>query len=291
MRVAHIIVAHQNPGQVRRLVEALAHEQADVYIHLNKLVAMPDYAHLAALPRVRFVRKRRVVYWASYRFTEAILQSIREVLATGIAYDFINVLSGQDYPIKPTEIIHDFLAGQVGRSFLAYEPEGSAWWAHALARVEQYHTTNFRFRGQYWLQDIINKLLPKRRFPLPYTLYGGPNAAWWTMSSRCAAYLLAFLDEHPEVGNFSRFTWACDEFLIPTILLNSPLRDSITNDNYRYIDWSAGGAHPKLLTLADAARLRQAPQLFARKFDLAQDAAILDLLDQTVRRSTASTAA
>lgn len=280
MRVANIIVAHQKPEQLGRLLNALAHEQFDSYIHLNKAANLRDYAHLARLPRVRFVQKRIRVYWASYRFTEAILQSLREILATGIPYDFINVLSGQDYPLQPMETIHNFLAGRVGYSFLSYEKEGSAWWAHAMTRVEKYHSTYFNFRGQYRLQALVNRLLPKRRFPLPYTLYGGPNAAWWMLSRECTAYIIAFIDQHAEVGNFSRFTWGCDEFLIPTILLNSPLRERIINNNYRYIDWAAGGAHPKLLTLADAEPLVRSGQFFARKFDLAQDVAILDVLDQ-----------
>ncbi len=280
MRVAIIIIAHKNADQVRRLLTALTHEQFDFYIHLNKAVDMGAFAHLADLPRVQFVQRRQRVYWASYRFTEAILQSVREVLATGIAYDFINVLSGQDYPLQPAGAIHDFLARHVGSSFLAYEPPGSAWWAHAIHRVERYHSTYFNFKGQYQLQRLVNWLLPRRRFPLPYPLYGGPNAAWWMLSRDCATYLLDFLAQHPAVGRFCRFTWACDEFLIPTILLNSPRRGRIINNNYRYINWVAGGAHPKLLTLADAAELTQSDKLFARKFDSTQDSAILDLLDK-----------
>ena len=286
MRVATIIVAHKNAGQLKRLLTALSHEQVDCYIHLNKATDLRDFAHLASLPRVRFIEKRLLVYWASYRFTEAILQSIREILATGIAYDYINVLSGQDYPLKPAAAIQAFLAARAGTSFLAYEREGSAWWAQAMGRVERYHTTYFNFRGQYRLQNIANRLLPRRRFPLPYTLYGGPNAAWWILRRDCAAYLLDFLDRHPEVSNFSRFTWGCDEFLIPTILLNSPLREGIVNNNYRYIDWSAGGAHPKLLTMADADRLAHSDCLFARKFDDEQDAEILDFVDQTLLAQT-----
>ena len=282
MKIAHLIMVHKNPSQVKRLIDTLAHEDFDFYIHLDKKADMDEYAHLATMPRVKFIEKRHWVRWASYRFTEAILQGVREILATDEQYDFINLLSGQDYPIKPVASIYNFFARHIGCSFLSFEREGSPWWSHAITRVEQYHTTYFNFKGQYKLQAIANNVLPKRKFPLPYTLYGGPYGSWWTMSNDCANYLIEFIDKNSKLRRFTQFTWGSDEFLISTILMNSPYKDRIVNDNYRYIDWSQGGANPKSLTVADANKLAHSHKLFARKFDINQDAEILDLIDQSL---------
>jgi hypothetical protein len=287
MRIAHLITVHKNPAQVERLLHALAHEDADCYLHLDKNVAMEDFAYLAELPRVQFTRTRLVVRWASYRFTETLLECTREILATGRCYDFINLLSGQDYPIKPIEAIHRFFARHVGCSFMSFEPEDSPWWGHAISRVEKYHTTYYQFRGQYQLQNLLNLLLPKRRFPLPYKLYGGPDGSWWTLSLDCARYLVEFVDAHPELSRFCRFTWGSDEFLPATILMNSPLKDRIVNDNHRYIDWSGGGANPKVLAVDDAPELARSHKFFGRKFDMAHDAEILDVVDRTLLHSSA----
>lgn len=284
MRIAHLIMAHKNPAQVGRLIKALAHQNFDFYIHLDAKMEMRDYAHLARLPRVRFTPRRFAVRWASYRFTGAILECTRDILNSGIKYDFINLLSGQDYPIKPADTIYDFFASHQGHSFLSFEPESSAWWKHAKSRIEQYHTTYFQFRGQYLLQRFVNWVLPKRQFPLPYDLYGSSDGSWWTMTGECAAYLVRFIDENPKLRFFSIFTWGSDEFLIATILLNSPLKASIVNENYRYIDWSEGAANPKTLTVHDFGRLAQAHKLFARKFDTAHDAEILNLIDNRLIR-------
>lgn len=286
MRIAHLITVHKNPAQVERLLHTLAHEDADFYLHVDKNVDARPFAYLAQLPRVQLTRTRVAVRWASYRFTEALLKCTREILNSGRHYDFINLLSGQDYPLKPVEEIHQFLARHVSFSFMSFEREGSLWWSHARSRVEQYHSTYFQFKGQYRLQNLINKLLPKRRFPLPYTLYGGPDGSWWTLSHACATYLVEFMDGHPELQRFCRFTWGSDEFLPATVLLNSPLRDRIINNNYRYIDWSDGGAHPKLLNIGDAPRLARSGQFFARKFDATVDADILDELDQRRRHAS-----
>ena len=75
------------------------------------------------------------------------------------------------------------------------------------------------------------------------------------------------------------FHWGPDEFLIPTIVMNSPFRDSIINDNFYYIDWSRGGSNPKTLTAEDFDKLMSSDKLMARKFDTQTDAKILDLLD------------
>lgn len=286
MRIAHLITVHKNPAQVERLITALMHEDFDFYIHLDKKVDAQEFAHLARLPRVQFTRARIAVRWASYRFTEALLECTREILASGEPYDFINLLSGQDYPLKPVETIYNFFARHVGCSFLSFEREGSLWWRHAISRVEQYHSTYYEFKGQYRLQRLVNMVLPKRRFPLPYKLYGGPDGSWWTMGTDCARYLVEFMDAHPELRQFARFTWGSDEFLPATILMNSPLKDRIVNDNYRYIDWSEGGANPRVLTVADAPRLARTHKLFARKFDTVVDAEILDLVDRNLLYSS-----
>lgn len=288
MRIAHLIMVHKSAEQVERLLSALQHEEADYYIHVDKNSDISEFQHLASLPRVCFIINRYLGRWASFRFVEAIVESVREILASGHAYDFINLLSGQDYPIKPTSTIHKCLAQFIGHSFLSIEPQGSAWWYGAIQRVEQYHSVYYKFNGQYQIQRLVNSVLPKRQFPLSYSLYGSANGSWWTMSAACATYLVRFMDEHPEIHRFGRFTWGPDEFMIATILMNSPFKETIINENYRYIDWSAGGANPKVLTLEDAEALERSPKFFARKFDTNHSKEVLDFIDRTLlQRSSA----
>lgn len=285
MKIAHLIMVHKNAAQVRRLLAALEHQDADCYIHVDGKAAMSEYESLADLPRVYFIKARFKANWASFRFVEAIVHSVGEILKSGRTYDFINLLSGQDYPIKPLAVIHSFFARNIGRSFLAVEPQGSPWWLGAIKRVEQYHSVYYNFKGQYQVQRIVNALLPKRRFPLAYDLYGSADGSWWTMSTECARYLVNFMEEHPEIGQFGRYTWGSDEFMIATILMNSPFKDSIVNENYRYIDWSAGGSNPKVLTIADAQALANSPKFFARKFDMEQSKEILEFADYLTHNS------
>lgn len=284
MRIAHLILTHQGPTQLARLLDALAHPEADCFIHLDRKTDFAPFAFLQNRPGVYFTSTRLDVKWGGYSLTKAVVESSREILLHPTRYGLINVLSGQDYPLKSAAEIHQFFWQRPGWSFMECEPQGSAWWQANQRRVARYYLTDFRFPGRYALQKLLNAVLPPRRFPLPHTLYGGNMGGWYTLSRECASYLVGFLDRQPDLRRFARLTWGSDEFLVHTILLNSPLRDTIvSNDNLRYIDWTAGGHSPKTLTLADWPALHASPKLWARKFDTAVDSTVLDRLDEVQR--------
>jgi hypothetical protein len=74
-------------------------------------------------------------------------------------------------------------------------------------------------------------------------------------------------------------TWAVDEVFFQTILCNSPLKDTIVNDNLRYIALQPD-FRPVVYTMSDAPTLASCGKFYARKFDLNKDAAIFDYLDK-----------
>jgi Core-2/I-Branching enzyme len=280
MKIACIIMAHKEPQQIERFIKKFIHLPFDFFIHLDKKINRQHFDYLAALPQVFFVKKRIRVRWASYNFFQAEIQSFKEVLDCGIQYDYISVMSGQDYPIKPVSDFYEFLQKNQGRNFISYEDDG-IWWSRAVTRINKYHFTNFGFRGRYRIQFLINALLPARKFPLPYTLYGGPRAMCMTISRDCADYIVGFMGSNKNLRRFLRFTWGADEFMIPTLIMNSTFKQTVINNNFYYIDWSKGGASPKTLTTADYERLLASDKMMARKFDIQLDEEILDLLDKT----------
>jgi hypothetical protein len=86
--------------------------------------------------------------------------------------------------------------------------------------------------------------------------------------------------ERPDVLRFFRTVDVPDEILFQSILLSSPLRESVVNDDLRHIVWKAGISHPELLTTDDLPELERSGDFFARKFDLAVDAGVLDEIDR-----------
>ena len=251
----------------------------DFFLHIDKKINQKFFDYLSQLPNVYFVKNRIRVRWASYSFLIAVQQDIFQILNSGTRYDFISIMSGQDYPIIPVKEIYHSLERNAGKNFICFEDDGE-WWSHAISRINKYHFTNFGFKGRYRIQFFLNALLPARKFPLPYKLYGGPRAMCMTLSTECAAYVADFMETNKKLRRFIRFTWGPDEFVIPTLIMNSRFSDTVINDNFYYIDWSKGGANPKTLTVEDYERLINSGKMLARKFDIRQDQAILDLLDE-----------
>jgi hypothetical protein len=279
MRIACILMAHKEPQQIERLINKFNRMPFDFYLHLDKKISRTPFDYLANLPNVYFVKNRIRVRWASYSFLIAVQQAIFQILESGITYDFISIMSGQDYPVISVKEIYHSLEKNTGKNFISFEDDGE-WWSHAISRINKYHFTNFGFRGRYRIQFFLNALLPARKFPLPYTLYGGPRAMCMTLSTECAAYVAEFIESNKKLRRFIRFTWGPDEFVIPTLIMNSKYRETVINDNFYYIDWSNGGPNPKTLTLADYDSIKKSGKMLARKFDIRQDHAILDLLDE-----------
>ncbi len=60
-------------------------------------------------------------------------------------------------------------------------------------------------------------------------------------------YVLEFIESNKKLRRFIRFTWGPDEFVVPTLIMNSEFKETVINNNFYYIDWSKGGANPKTL--------------------------------------------
>jgi hypothetical protein len=283
MRIAHVIFAYKDPAQIERLIKTLSHPEFDFYIHLDKKIKKKPFEYLSKMERVRFIKKTITCNWGGFSLVKAMLQSIDEIQATGIQYDFVNLLSGQDYPIEPVNKIYDFFNNNLGYSFLKYEASRqSEWWKKAEIRYKRYHFTDFTFFGRYQIQKLTNWLLPERKFPGKLTLYGSQVATWSTLSFESAIYLSDYIKNHPKLARFLGYTWGCDEFTFVTILMNSKFKDKVVNGNYRYITFPEGESQPKIFTVDDYDEITQSKMLFARKFDINVDTQILDRIDARI---------
>ncbi len=277
MKIAHLILAHKNPKQIERLLKALDHPQFYFFIHLDKKTDESGFSYLKKEGRVFFIKKRVEVRWACYSLVQAQLNGIIEILSSG-HFDYINVLSGQDFPIRSSASIYEFFVEHQGTEFISSKrmEEDKEWWADALQRVKQYHFQNWRIPGKYRLQFLVNRLFPERTYPLDHVLVG--RSQWFSITSACAEYLVTFLHEHPRVVHFFKYVWGADEIIFSTVVYNSPFRKNI-KDNLMYVDWSEKKPNPKFLTAKDFNPMVASGKLFARKFDMDLDADIFTMLE------------
>jgi len=277
MKIANLILTYTSPQLTERLIVNLQHPQLDFYIHVDNKYSITPYLYLKEYPNVYFIRNREDVRWAGYNTIKATFNCVKEINASGIEYDYINFLSGQDYPIKPAEYILDFFERNRGKQFIEYQNVYKEW-PEAIPRFTRYHLTNFKFKGKDRLAQLINWLAPKRQ--LPYQLVPFGKAMFWMLTPSRAMHVVNYVEKNPQLERFFKYTWGSDEVVFQTILMNSPYKDELVNNDYRYIDWSAGGAHPKILTLDDFENLKNSDDLFTRKVNLEKSSDLLDALDK-----------
>jgi Core-2/I-Branching enzyme len=277
MRYAYIISAYKNLEQVTRLVRRLHSDRTSFFVHVDKKTDKRDYEalidSLRDVPSVRFLA-RHACHWGGFGHVKATLKGIEALLREGGPFDYAILLTGQDYPIKSNEYIDRFFQTHAPSSFMGFSALPSDSWSPrgGLDRIEKLHV---RLYGRHLEIPL------KRRFPSGLRPFGG--GAYWCVSRDCIEYVAAFVERRPEVVSFFRNVDIPDEIFFHTILLNSELRATIVNDNLRYIDWTRG-LRPAILEVRDFEALRGSPKLFARKFDVHQDEAILDLIDRHLLR-------
>ncbi|RYZ93901.1 MAG: glycosyltransferase [Sphingobacteriaceae bacterium] len=278
MRFAILIITYTCARQTKRIIDKLDNGNFDFYIHLDKKVDMDTHKELFDMPNVFFVKKRVDIKWAGYNTMQAAFNGIREITASGKPYAFINLLSGQDYPIKSASYIQDFLSANIGKQFIkcwSFDTD----WQEAHQRINRFHFADITFRGKYKIEGLINRLV--KRSPPPVNLkFYGTNSTFWTLTPECALYVVDYVESNKALRRFFQYSWGTDEFVMQTIIMNSHYRDSVVNENYRYIDWSAGGSRPKFLTSADFDNIIASDSIFARKFSVDVDEKVLDMIDE-----------
>ncbi len=279
MRIAHLIITYTNASQTERMIRRMQHPDFDFYIHVDKKLDIGAYLFLANIPQVYLIRDRIDVIWAGYSTIEATLHSVREIFASGRQYDYVHLMSGQDYPIKPAACIHDFFVQNRGKEFMQFE-HFDKWSADSYIRIQQYHFTNYRFPGRYYLQRLMNRLLPSRVSPVELEYFG--SSMFWALTPASLQYVMDFLQNNIKFRRFMRLTWGSDEFLFQTLVLNSPFRHQVINDNLLYLDRDEGAAHPNIITNRHFPALTSSGKLFTRKLDIRADTAIFDRIDDYI---------
>jgi len=65
MKIAYIIIAHNNPIHLNRLVTAISSTDNDIYIHINKDVDINKFA-LANESNIYLIKERVSVTWGGF---------------------------------------------------------------------------------------------------------------------------------------------------------------------------------------------------------------------------------
>ena len=283
-RIAYIISAYKLPEQVVRLVCRLQTDTSSFFLHIDKKsdnsVVQYVSEHLRSQPNV-YLLKRHTCYWGGFGHVAATLEGIRMLPEVGVKFDYLVVLTGQDYPIKSANYIGSFLSEHQGELFMESFPLPHHEWENdGMDRVRRWHLRVFQ--RHFWFPPPGSRM-PLRVPPQGMRLFGG--SSYWCITRECVEYISQFLGSHRDFVRFFKYVDVPDELFFQTIVMNSSFREAVIKDNLTYIDWKDSTAgSPALLTSADFPSLASSHKLFARKFDATTDLAILDMIDHDLLR-------
>lgn len=275
-RMAYAIQCHKNAEQINQLINQLDGKEIDFYIHVDKKSAI--IKELKVGSNIYILKNRLNVKWGHISQVYATLNLLEEIHNTK-KYDYIHLISGQDFPIKDNKFILDFFKNNSGKQYIQFRKLPNDWPFRGMNRILVYYP-NVMFLNKYTrkLISIYERLIMKypilqRRIDKNICFYGG--SSWFSITSDCVQYILEFLKDNPNYLKFFNNTICGDEIFFQTILVNSKYKNFLVNDNKRYIDWSEGKSSPKTLKIEDYVKIKNSDKLFARKFDANIDKKIL----------------
>ncbi|MGD0391376.1 MAG: beta-1,6-N-acetylglucosaminyltransferase [Acidimicrobiales bacterium] len=284
--VACVVLAHNDPLQVGRLVRAL--DPFQVVLHCDRRAPRPVACAMkdAAGRSTQFFSEEHTA-WGSWGLVSAELKGIEIALRTP-SVEHVVVLSGTDYPIVPAEAIAQELKSRHDQSILHHFNLPQRIWGRSggISRFDYWHKP---------LKKRMVRIPIKRAIPDGVIPAGG--GAQRILCRRHAQEVLRIRDTRDDIIRYWRHVWVPDETFVPSVLTSPQLvarRDGdLVGANCWYIDW--GGPHhksPQWLTLnhlESIATAREARSssgikpMFARKFSSVVSSGLLACLDGQVQ--------
>jgi hypothetical protein len=303
--VAYVVVSYKNPGQVLRLVSALREGPA------AEVVVRHDQRR-TSLPRVEIEERGGHmledgidIEWGEFSYLRTLLGALERSLE--LDPDWIVVLSGQDYPLRPLAEIEARLGAAEEDAFLtspwelstARRPEPPAEEFFLRYAYRHFRVPSWTPRAPRALRDVVyTREMPlglgrriglrRRRLPFGPALRCFVSSDWLTLSARAARVVTAAARRERALMRHYRASPMASESFFATVLLNHP-ELNVARQDRRMISFAGPGVpHPDVLTSSDLGRLLDSDMDFARKFDQERDAEVLDALDERRRSLSAS---
>lgn len=265
------------------MVNALAGPSVTFFVHVDARCEYDEDEFEAMLDEdvdLFMLEPRRNAEWGGFSLVQVTVKLMECCLLKG-EYDYVSLLSGQDFPVTPSTGITEFLTRNKGMEFIEYFdlPNEKRWRGYfGMCRFEQFWMIDsLGFEACKFIVDQQLREGIKRTLPAGLTPYGGSQ--WFTITLACAKYIVEYLRQTPEFFSYFRLTLASDEVFFNTIIMNSPFAANVVNNNLRKIDWLRGPDFPRTFRESDLAELVSSNCLFARKFDVTIDDQVLTQIE------------
>ena len=316
-RVVYFMETHTRAAQVERLARVITEGSpgAVVLISHDRAGEPLNVRLLESLGNVHVVFEKGG--YGDFSHVDRYLAAVDWLDAHGVDYDWLENLSGQDYPVRPISEIEDALAAADTDGFMSYSPvfpervlPGADLGTPGYTLVRRIDAL-MRYDYGFWRYGkpsgtkqffgrpfmVLNLVQPWVRVSSSYAAIGikwhrplfGPRfpcyggSFFCTLSAECARYLRDYARSHRKEVRFFRALLAPEEVFFQSVLVNSG-KFRFTTDAKRYIDWTGCTyTSPRTLGPEDLDKMLASDAHWARKLDLSQGTELFDELDERVR--------
>lgn len=277
-RHAYLVLVHKEPQQLADLISVLDNSRNDIFVHIDKknLSEFENYKFIANYANLYIFSEYRV-NWGGYSIVRTELFLLKEALK--YSHEYYHLISGEDFPIKGNNEIFSFFDSCGLKEFILFNSENED--EDTLNRVLYYHFLReyCRISKVFWINQIIH-LFEKSLIFLQKTLNikrkkiyrNFRRGSQWVSITEDLACLV--VSEEEKIEHDFRFTFAADEMIFQTVVINHPEyidrlycvnKYNQCDQNMRYIDWERGG--PYLFRSKDFEDIISSTYLFVRKVD------------------------
>lgn len=279
---AYIILAHQNPKQLGKLIKVLQDANTMFFVHLDKKTNSTHFRYLQEKENVFFVKRRVLCNWGGFSLVKATYNALYE------AYNYLEskslksyhciLISGEDLPLKSNKEIQEFLENNKESSFFNYwELPYKGWWDGGMFRANKLYWFNVKKHKKlnYYVNNVIKRLnmtwcLPINRlkaFDKDFVVYG--SSQWFIINKVSLKVLMKNKKVFKQLSKAFKFSFAPDELFFINFLKYIQKKEAlkIKNEKTTFVVFEDTAPNPKFLSKEDLQYQFENSILFARKFN------------------------
>ncbi|WP_136808912.1 beta-1,6-N-acetylglucosaminyltransferase [Desulfosediminicola flagellatus] len=245
IKIGFLILAHNNPARLLRLITRLHSEDptCNIIIHYDRNSTSGEFQNLQesciSMQRIHILKgKNRIkCNWGGFSIVQATLNLMEYGLTNLSNCDYYYLLSGSCYPVRPLHHLKSFLTKNLGTAFIECN---DAQWIKGGMREDRYlyrHFFNFKtqpwiFRRTYWLQRFFGI---KHKLPSPIErIYFGSQ--WWCLPATSVSHIFK-LSKDKIIINFFKRVWIPDECFFQSLIILNTAAIERTNHSLTYYNF------------------------------------------------------
>lgn len=283
MKPIFLVYTFQDAEHLAELIDALA--PYEVLVHVDAKVDVADFAAvIGSRKNARMIEPRFRVNWGGYSQVRAIRALVQEALLDANDDDYLIMLSGSDYPLRPiSELLSHLRSSRAVQYLRAFEIAGTD--PKYTRQIDRRHHRDTAFLARWTRVRALRKVrnavikawdgpLSTRRVPPPPDeLRVGHGGTHFAVTAECMRAMEALVT--PEVEHYFEGVFCPEEKFYQSLIMNTPFATATPAGGFEeYVgpgNWRYANLHlidptlVRVFTLDDWSEIEQSDQFFIRK--------------------------